>query len=469
MAIKVGFMQLSSCWGCHQSLLNLHEELLEILSLINIVYWSAVIDVKEKDLEAIPDRSIDVGFIEGMIRTEEDLKHTKLMRRKSKLIVALGACACFGGIPGLANLYDKEDLLKRKFEEADSITNTKGCPTENVPPIEEWVELVEDFIDVDIFIPGCPPTPHQIKGAIIYLALIPLDAEFPGENICEKCDLRGNGCLLNQEILCFGSITAGPPGIKWTNDKGAVLGEYGPTAKVAEPESKKLINLIVAKFKSPLKEKEISKILEFFILFLKLSLLGYMYSNLDPLQRISTKRHKELSTKKITIENHSLTAFDLNLPKYPTITRDILEVLLFGLSKDPGFKVSQKSVCATCPRNIEEKHLTVIKRDYEGIVNPEDCLLEQGYLCMGPATKAGCGALCPKMGLSCLGCYGPTDNVQDIGAKFINAIASISTELEPEEILEKIVDPAGLIYRFQLPASILHKKVKDRKNEKKNR
>ncbi|MFX0133118.1 MAG: hypothetical protein ACFFDN_05690, partial [Candidatus Hodarchaeota archaeon] len=80
MVIKVGFMQLSSCWGCHQSLLNLHEELLEILPLIEIVYWPAVIDVKEKDLEAMSDGSIDVGFIEGMIRTEQDLNHVKLIR-----------------------------------------------------------------------------------------------------------------------------------------------------------------------------------------------------------------------------------------------------------------------------------------------------------------------------------------------------------------------------------------------------
>ncbi|NVM02498.1 MAG: hypothetical protein HWN67_09200 [Candidatus Helarchaeota archaeon] len=181
--------------------------------------------------------------------------------------------------------------------------------------------------------------------------------------------------------------------------------------------------------------------------------------------RISTKK-EGLHTKKIIIKNQTFTIFDLDLPNYPEVTKNLLGMILYGLNEDPGFKVIWKSVCATCPLNIEEKHLKNIKRDYEGIANPDDCLLEQGYLCMGPATQAGCGALCPKAGVPCLGCYGPTANTQDIGAKFISAVASISTELTPEEILKKIIDPAGLVYRFQLPASILHKKINDKQKNK---
>ncbi len=454
-------MQLSSCWGCHQSLLNLHEELLEILPLIEIVYWPAVIDVKEKDLEAMPNDSIDVGFIEGMIRTEQDLNNVKLIRKKSKIIVAWGACAVLGGIPGLANLYDKDELLSRKFKECESIEITKGVPLENVPNIEECVELVKSIVTVDAFIPGCPPSPEQIKSAIIYLIVLLSDKKYPGTNVCKVCEMRGDSCILNQDILCFGPISQAVPNLKWKKDKGACLGEYGYTDVPSEPEVHKLMDLLISKVQDPLTEKQISQFNKFIILFLRLSNLGYLYSPHDPIMRISTKR-EGLPSKKIKIKNKNFTIFDLNLPNYPEITKNILGMILYRLNEDPGFKVIWKSVCATCPRDTKEKHLTNIKRDFEGIANPDDCLLEQGYLCMGPATQAGCGAICPKAGVPCLGCYGPTANTQDIGAKFISAIGSISTELHPEEILRKMIDPAGLVYRFQLPASILHKKIKEK-------
>ncbi|MFX0133119.1 MAG: hypothetical protein ACFFDN_05695, partial [Candidatus Hodarchaeota archaeon] len=361
----------------------------------------------------------------------------------------------------LANLYSKDELLARKFKECESIEITKGPPLENVPRIQECVELVKSIITVDAFIPGCPPSPEQIKGAIIYLVVLLSDKKYPGTNVCSVCEMRGDNCILNQTKLCFGPITQAIPDLKWTKDNGICLGEYGSTDKPAEPEVDKLVDLTIFKLKKPLREKQISQFNKFMILFLRLSNLGYLYSPHDPIMRISTKR-EGLPTKKIIIKNQTYTIFDLDLPNYPEVTKNLLGLILFGLNEDPGFKVIWRSVCATCPRDIEEKHLRIIKRDYEGIANPDDCLLEQGYLCMGPATQTGCGALCPKAGVPCLGCYGPTANTQDIGAKFISAVASISTELKPEEILKKMIDPAGLIYRFQLPASILHKKINDK-------
>jgi len=462
--IKVGFVQLSSCWGCYQSLIDLHEGLLDILPLLDIKFWPAVLDFKERDLEAMPDGYLDVGFIEGMIRTSQDKHATELIRKKAKLIVCLGACAVLGGIPGLGNLYTKDELEERKFKTVESIENTKGPPLENVPVTEECVELVKSVIPVDAFIPGCPPTPDQIKGGILYLSMVFNDKKYPGTNVCSVCEMRGNNCLLNQDTLCFGSITQSIPDLKWTKTMGQCLGDYGFTDKIADPEVKKLTNLVIKKLKNPLKEVEIKHINEFLILFMRLSNLGYLYSPHDPIQVLSTKRD-ELQRKKIEIEGKNYPIYDVNLPNYPEATKNIIGMLMYGLSKDEHFGVVWKSVCATCPRNIEEKHLKTIKRDYEGIANPNDCLLEQGYLCLGPATQAGCGALCPRAGVPCLGCYGPTANTKDIGAKYISALASISTEMSPEEIMEKIPDPAGLFYRFQLPASILHRKVEEKKKK----
>ena len=110
--VKVAFMQLSSCWGCHQSLIDA-EDFLDIVPLIDIVYWPAVVDFKHDSLKNRKNKEVHVGFIEGMIRTHEDLENTKLIRDKCAYVIALGACACVGNVAGLANLYTKEELLDR--------------------------------------------------------------------------------------------------------------------------------------------------------------------------------------------------------------------------------------------------------------------------------------------------------------------------------------------------------------------
>ena len=111
MCAKVAFMQLASCWGCNQSLIDAHLTLLHVLPELDIVYWPAVVDFKLHDLEGYKDGSVDVGFLEGFCRTEQDIENVHLMRKKCKIIVAIGACAVLGGCPGMANLFEIEELL----------------------------------------------------------------------------------------------------------------------------------------------------------------------------------------------------------------------------------------------------------------------------------------------------------------------------------------------------------------------
>ncbi|NVM47021.1 MAG: F420-nonreducing hydrogenase, partial [Candidatus Lokiarchaeota archaeon] len=138
MPIKIGFMQLTSCWGCHQSLLNAHLGLLPVLPELDIVYWPAVVDYKLDSLKAREDGEIDVGFVEGCIRTKQDKENLKLFRAKCKYITTFGTCACMGSVAGLANNYPLEDLIKRKFMEVESITTENPRePTENLPGFEK--------------------------------------------------------------------------------------------------------------------------------------------------------------------------------------------------------------------------------------------------------------------------------------------------------------------------------------------
>jgi F420-non-reducing hydrogenase small subunit len=126
------------------------------------------------------------------------------------------------------------------------------------------------------------------------------------------------------------------------------------------------------------------------------------------------------------------------------------------------------ALCEECSREKREKQITRFYRPYEINPDPDQCLLEQGILCMGIATRAGCGALCPSVGMGCRGCYGPPDGVEDQGAKMLSAIASVidaGDETMEEDELNKVIqeavdtiaDPAGTFYRFSMSHSILQR------------
>jgi len=139
-----------------------------------------------------------------------------------------------------------------------------------------------------------------------------------------------------------------------------------------------------------------------------------------------------------------------------------LETLIEGKLPPKGTVISHsvKAVCDECPRIKKEKEIKKFYRPYEIIPDAETCLLEQGLLCYGPATRGGCGALCPQANMPCTGCYGPVEGVADQGAHFLTALASVIDSDDPEEIqkiISDIVDPAGTFYRYSLPDSLLRR------------
>ncbi len=123
------------------------------------------------------------------------------------------------------------------------------------------------------------------------------------------------------------------------------------------------------------------------------------------------------------------------------------------------------AVCDECPRNDSKPdnlYIKEFKRPHEALIDPEECILAQGFLCLGPVTRKGCGAACPKGNMPCTGCQGPLSGIKDFGAKALSAIASIieaEEETEIEDIVSKIPDYAGTFYRYSLPASLLYRKV----------
>jgi F420-non-reducing hydrogenase small subunit len=456
MPVKVAFMQLSSCWGCHQSLVNLHLDLLLVLPELEIVYWPAVVDFKLKSLEDREDGSVLVGFIEGHVRTEQDRNNILLMRKKCAILVALGACANHGSVAGLANLWDREELLNRKFKEVPSIgaSDIEGnTPTETITPITDKVYTVPQITNVEVKVPGCPPTSENIFAAVAYL----LTLAAPSQADASKCVYDGipeGEAPIEKGQLCFGSISA-PPKAGLSSLNGPWLGQYGPTSNPDMKRAQMLFDKIAAI--DELDKDTAIDIKKFLMLYLNLPGFDFMYFVGDPVQRLA--EHPETFVEGKVGDKTILTLKQTG----NEMIDNILGLCLFKLRNSKEFKFSQGTVCSTCAREISDKTFTEIKRDYEGIANQEICFLEQGYFCAGPATKAGCGTLCPnKANAPCLGCYGPPENIPDQGAKMLSTYASLA-QVTPEELTAKNLDPAGLFNRFSLAASTLGGKVIDKK------
>ncbi|HPD31831.1 MAG TPA: oxidoreductase [Phycisphaerae bacterium] len=148
-------------------------------------------------------------------------------------------------------------------------------------------------------------------------------------------------------------------------------------------------------------------------------------------------------------------------PEAPRIW-DAVAAILEGKLPPPGSVIGpETTVCDECQRKREEKKIKRFKRTWEVIPDEDKCLLEQGLLCCGPATRAGCGALCPQVNSPCIGCYGPNAGVEDFGARLMSALASVIDATDPDEIDEiirqGIPDPVGTFYRFGLPHGFLRR------------
>ena len=316
--LKLAVYWGAACGGCCVSVLDVHEKLLDIIQVVDLVFWPIALDIKYKDVEEMPDGNIDLTLYNGAVRNSENEHLAKLLRQKSKILVAYGSCSHMGGIPGLANFSTREELFKRIYDTTESTENPDNIRPQpeykvpegvlELPEFYNDVRTLDQVVDVDYYLPGCPP---QTERLVEVLMAIVTGAELP--------------------------------------PKGSVVG-----------------------------------------------------------------------------------ALD-------------------------------KSQCDECPREKSDNKL--VKRFYRPFEIEDDgktCFLEQGVICLGPATRGGCGVRCIEGNAPCRGCYGPPPDVPDPGAKMMSAIATMIDENEPEaieKVIDTIDDPAGTFYRFSLPGSILRRKI----------
>ncbi len=156
-------------------------------------------------------------------------------------------------------------------------------------------------------------------------------------------------------------------------------------------------------------------------------------------------------------------------PQIWAVLQAVVAALLHGAGLPPKGSIlgaNNLAVCNECPLEKHEKQIQRFYRPYEIVPEPGLCLLEQGLVCMGPATRGGCGALCPQVSMGCRGCYGPLDGVEDQGVRMLAALASViaagvpgeneeDIEQEVNAAVDSLVDPAGTFYRFSMAHSFL--------------
>ena len=316
--LKLAVYWGAACGGCCVSVLDVHEKLLDVIAAADLVFWPIALDIKYKDVEAMPDNHIDVTLFNWAVRNSENEHLAKLLRKKTKVLVAYGSCSHLGGIPGLANFTTKEAIFRRVYEESESTVNpdkVRPVPqmevkegTLEIPVFYNDVRSLNQVVDVDYYLPGCPPQT---------------------ERLLEVFTLIASGATL-------------PP-------KGSVVG------------------------------------------------------------------------------------------------------------------ASDKTQCDECKRKkTENKKVKQFYRPIDIQDDGETCFLEQGVICMGPATRSGCGVRCIVGNAPCRGCYGPSEASPDPGAKMLSAIATMIDANDPDEIdriIETIDDPAGTFYRFSLPSAILRRTI----------
>jgi NAD-reducing hydrogenase small subunit len=159
--VRVATMWLSGCSGCHMSFLDLDERIVELVKLVDILY-SPIVDVKE-----IPD--VDVGIVEGCVNNNEQEHELKKLRSRCKVLIALGDCAVTGNIPGLRNQFTLKDCLLRAYEQTES-TKISCIPNDPVVPVlNAKARPLQEFVKVDLSIPGCPPDADTIWYALTEL------------------------------------------------------------------------------------------------------------------------------------------------------------------------------------------------------------------------------------------------------------------------------------------------------------
>jgi len=255
---KLAIYGAASCGGCDIALINLHEHLLELAAAFEIVFWPTVVEGKYADLHAAADGELALSLVSGGMRTAETVELAHLLRRKSRLLVALGSCAQEGCIPGWANLSSAEQILETVFSTVSPDEARKLRPiceyaapegTLHLPAFEPSLRSLGQVVRVDYTIPGCPPESETIWAALSALtgalggaeALPPRGAVLGAgqTTVCDECP-RTRGVKNIRRFVRYQQVAAFDPQIclleqGWPAPDRPPATAAGPSARRSPP------------------------------------------------------------------------------------------------------------------------------------------------------------------------------------------------------------------------------------------
>ncbi len=167
---KLATVWLDGCSGCHMSFLDIDQRILALAEKADVVY-SPLVDRKD-----FPDH-VDVTLVEGAVSSEEDLHKIKMVRARTGILVSLGDCAVTGNVPAMRNTFGVKAVLRRAYH--DTVTLPHAAPSSVVPILLERVRPIHEVVDVDVFVPGCPPSADTIFKVLedLLAGVIPQTAE----------------------------------------------------------------------------------------------------------------------------------------------------------------------------------------------------------------------------------------------------------------------------------------------------
>lgn len=275
---KLAMYWAASCGGCEISVLNIHENILVVDEVFDLAFFPCIADFKIEDVKGYPTDYIDVCLFNGAIRNSESEEMAQLLRQKSKILVAYGSCAYEGCIPALSNLTTKQATFNTVYLDNPSIDNPDRKlpqPSFEVPEGElelpffyNTVKSLDQVVDVDYYLPGCPPEPPQIWAVLqVVVAALLEGAPLPPKGsivgvtnvaVCEECPLEKNEktitrfyrpyeitpepglCLLEQGLVCMGPATRGGCGALCPQVGMGCRGCYGAMIGVDDQGAKML-------------------------------------------------------------------------------------------------------------------------------------------------------------------------------------------------------------------------------------
>lgn len=261
--VNIGTMWLGGCSGCHLSIADFHESLIDVMELADFKFSPVLMDTK---YDEVPE--LDILIVEGGIRNDENRELAEMLKEKANMVIAYGTCACYGGIPGLGNLWTVEELEEEAYVNSVSTVNPEGIiPHEDVPHLESRVRPLDSVMDIDLMIPGCPPRSDVVAQAVLAL-LNGETIELPATNLCEVCPREKppeglamdfikrqfelgapapDLCLISQGLICMGPATVSLCGAECPSIAIQCRGCYGPTSKVLD-QGAKMISAIASDY-----------------------------------------------------------------------------------------------------------------------------------------------------------------------------------------------------------------------------